>query len=137
MRPTLVTDCVLDIVNGRNPILEPCVTTFIANDTSMNALNKVHVITGPNNSGKSVYMRQVAYLVFMCQIGCFVPADSAKMGIVDRILTRMQSQDSVSVGHSTFATDVIQMRTMFECATSKSLLLIDEFGKGTLQKVYF
>lgn len=121
------------IENGRNPVQEMAVNTFIPNDTSVKTNeSRVNIITGPNNSGKSVYLRQVGHIVFMAHIGSFVPADSCTIGLTDRIMSRMQSHDSISVHQSTFATDLLQINAMTKDATERSLLLIDEFGKGTL-----
>lgn len=122
----------LVIEQGRNPIQEQCVNgTFIPNDTSMKS-GKIHLITGPNNSGKTVYLRQLGLIVYMAHVGSFVPATRAEIGITDRIMTRIQTHESVSVQKSTFAIDLLQINQMIKCATSKSLILIDEFGKGTL-----
>ncbi|KAL9652174.1 hypothetical protein ABK040_013943 [Willaertia magna] len=129
-KPELSSEPILDIKEGRNPLQELTVDTFIANDTFLNG--GIQIVTGANNSGKSCYLKQVGLIVFLAHIGSFVPASSAKIGIVDRIMTRIQSQDSISVNQSSFAIDLLQIKAMVDYASPKSLLLIDEFGKGTL-----
>eukprot|EP01080_Neovahlkampfia_damariscottae_P003540 gene3540-6275_t len=131
-RPKMTKENRLSIVNGRNPLQEMVVSTFIPNDTNVTSNSRLNIITGPNCSGKSVYLKQVALIVYLAHLGSFVPCDKALIGLTDRIFTRIHSKDSISVHQSTFAIDLIQMNTMIESSTSKSLLLIDEFGKGTL-----
>lgn len=132
VRPQLTDDNVIQIINGRHPLQEMCVSSFVANDvTSGGPFNKVSVITGLNSSGKSVYLKQVALIVFLSHIGSFVPAKSAVIGTFDRIFTRIQTEECVSVGLSAFMIDLNQMALAVRCATSRSLVIIDEFGKGT------
>ena len=105
---------------------------FIANDVRLdNGNNRIAVITGPNMAGKSTYMRQVALIVLMAQIGSFVPADKAKIGIVDRIFTRVGASDDLASGQSTFMVEMTEVANILRNATSKSLLILDEIGRGT------
>ncbi|EFC36581.1 predicted protein [Naegleria gruberi] len=130
-RPVMTNESKLNIREGKNILQELTVDTFIPNDTNISEC--IQIITGPNNSGKSCYLKQVGLIVFMAHIGSFVSASpESVIGVVDRIMTRIQSQDSISVSQSTFAIDVLQMKAMVDFASSRSLLLIDEFGKGTL-----
>lgn len=132
VRPSVVSERVININGGRHPIQEVCCSPFVPNDTLSNTNNgKMKVLTGPNASGKSVYLKQVALIVYMAHIGSFVPAESAVIGCVDRIFTRIRTMDSVSVGLSTFMIDVNQMSEALRDATERSLVVIDEFGKGT------
>ena len=134
VRPTMRADTVLLIKNGRHPLQEISVKTFIPNDTllaSTKGHSPVAIVTGPNCSGKSVYLKQVGIIVFLAHIGCFVPAEAAVVGIVDRIFTRIHSMETVSVAQSSFVIDCKQIRTIVKFSTPRSLLLVDEFGKGT------
>jgi DNA mismatch repair protein MutS len=122
------------IQNGRHPVVEqnlPIGERYIPNSTKMNEDELIHIITGPNMSGKSCYLRQVALIVLLAQIGCFVPADSAKIGIVDRIFTRVGAQDDITRGESTFLIEMQESANILNNATSKSLILLDEVGRGT------
>ncbi|PRP82029.1 mutS like protein [Planoprotostelium fungivorum] len=123
---------------GRNPVAEQCFNTFIPNDThlSRGREGNIQVVTGPNYSGKSVYLKQTALITYMAHLGrlkrdSFVPAESARVGLCDRIFTRISSRETVSLNMSTFMIDLIQIKTMMKHSTSRSLLIIDEFGKGT------
>ncbi|XP_071811397.1 mutS protein homolog 5-like isoform X1 [Apostichopus japonicus] len=130
--PTLTMEKTLEIHGGRHPLQEVCVATFVANNTISNSKEgKVKFLTGPNASGKSVYLKQVGLISFMAHIGSFVPAESATIGMLDGIYTRIHTQESISVGLSTFMIDLNQMATALKSATSSSLVIIDEFGKGT------
>ncbi|XP_078316540.1 mutS protein homolog 5-like isoform X2 [Crassostrea virginica] len=132
VKPSVVTEDVIDIKGGRHPIQEVCCSPFVPNDTLSNqSYGKMKVLTGPNASGKSVYLKQVALIVYLAHLGSFVPAESAVIGCVDRIFTRIRSLDSVSVGLSTFMIDVNQMSEALRDATARSLVVVDEFGKGT------
>ncbi|KAL8195595.1 hypothetical protein R6Q57_025998 [Mikania cordata] len=131
VRPKLTAEAVLDIRNGRHVLQEMTVDTFIPNDTMIMDQGNVHIITGPNYSGKSIYIKQVALIVFLAHIGSFVPADSAKVGLTDRIFCAMGSK-LMTAEQSTFMIDLHQVGMMLRHATSRSLCLLDEFGKGTL-----
>ncbi|XP_002967541.2 DNA mismatch repair protein MSH5 isoform X2 [Selaginella moellendorffii] len=131
-RPRLVEDDILIIKNGRHPLQELTVDTFVPNNTQIEEKGRICVVTGPNYSGKSVYIKQVALIVFLSHIGSFVPADEAVIGITDRIFTRLPCKQSTKVPQSTFMTDLHQISVMLRYATSKSLCLIDEFGSGTM-----
>ncbi|XP_076441308.1 mutS protein homolog 5-like [Babylonia areolata] len=130
--PQLSEDSLIDVKKGRHPLQELCCSPFIANDIqSGNAHGKVKVLTGPNACGKSVYLKQVAVIVYMAHIGSFVPAESAVIGQIDHIFSRVKSLESVSIGLSTFMLDINQMADALNNATEKSLVVVDEFGKGT------
>jgi DNA mismatch repair protein MSH5 len=137
VRPTIVEEKVMSIKNGRHPLQALCVDLFVPNSTTMgvnaqeNNSGVIHAITGANFSGKSCYIKQVALIVFMAHIGSFVPAESAVIGKVDRIFTRINSRESCTVPLSTFMIDLQQISFMLENCTRRSLLVIDEFGKGT------
>eukprot|EP01137_Pigoraptor_chileana_P030840 Opistho-2@17862 len=132
VRPDISTDSAVKIVGGRHPLQELSVGAFIPNNfEAQTNCNRLHVVTGPNASGKSIYIKQVALIVFMAQVGSFVPAESATINIRDRIFTRIQSRESVSVAQSTFMIDAIQVSSVLRSATPRSLVVIDEFGKGT------
>ncbi|XP_035817661.1 DNA mismatch repair protein MSH5 isoform X11 [Zea mays] len=131
VRPILTEDSILEIHNGRHALQEMTVDTFIPNDTKIRDAGRINIITGPNYSGKSIYIKQVALIVFLAHIGSFVPADSAIVGLTDRIFCAMGSK-SMTTEQSTFMIDLHQVGTMLRHATSRSLCLLDEFGKGTL-----
>nr|GEW33403.1 DNA mismatch repair protein MSH5 isoform X4 [Tanacetum cinerariifolium] len=131
VRPMLTPENVLDIRNGRHVLQEMAVDTFIPNDTKIIDHGNVHIITGPNYSGKSIYLKQVALIVFLAHIGSFVPADAAKVGLTDRIFCAMGGK-LMTAEQSTFMIDLHQVGMMLRHATSRSLCLLDEFGKGTL-----
>ena len=134
VRPSLNTDGVIDIKGGRHPVVEKMMNNdmFIANDTYLdNGNNRISIITGPNMAGKSTYMRQTAIIVLMAQIGSFVPASSAKIGIVDRIFTRVGASDDLASGQSTFMVEMNEVANILRNATSNSLLVLDEIGRGT------
>jgi DNA mismatch repair protein MutS len=122
------------IKNGRHPVVEKMIShdMFVANDTLLdNKNNRVSIITGPNMAGKSTYMRQSALIVLMAQIGSFVPADSASIGIVDRIFTRVGASDDLASGQSTFMVEMTEVANILRNATKNSLLILDEIGRGT------
>lgn len=134
VRPTVNTKGVIDIKNGRHPVVEKMINNdmFIANDTYLdNGSKRVSVITGPNMAGKSTYMRQTALIVLMAQIGSFVPAEKAKIGVVDRIFTRVGASDDLTSGQSTFMVEMTEVANILRNATAKSLLILDEIGRGT------
>ena len=134
VRPKLNEKGVIDIKDGRHPVVEQMIEhdMFIANDTFLdNQKHCVSVITGPNMAGKSTYMRQAALIVLMAQIGSFVPARSANIGIVDRIFTRVGASDDLASGQSTFMVEMNEVANILRNATSKSLLVLDEIGRGT------
>ena len=134
VRPTVNTKGVIDIKNGRHPVVEKMINNdmFIANDTYLdNGSKRVAVITGPNMAGKSTYMRQTALIVLMAQIGSFVPAEKAKIGVVDRIFTRVGASDDLASGQSTFMVEMTEVANILRNATAKSLLILDEIGRGT------
>lgn len=134
VRPTVNTRGVIDIKNGRHPVVENMIPNdmFIPNDTYLdNSAKRISVITGPNMAGKSTFMRQVALIVLMAQIGSFVPADKAKIGVVDRIFTRVGASDDLASGQSTFMVEMTEVANILRNATAKSLLILDEIGRGT------
>ena len=134
VRPRINESGVLDIKNGRHPVVEQMIENdmFIANDTYLdNHKKRISVITGPNMAGKSTYMRQTALIVLMAQIGSFVPAEKANIGIVDRIFTRVGASDDLASGQSTFMVEMTEVANILRNATSKSLLILDEIGRGT------
>ena len=124
----------IDIKEGRHPVIEKMLGTgeFISNDTYMDKQeNRLSIITGPNMAGKSTYMRQVALITLMAQIGCFVPALEAKIGVVDKIFTRVGASDDLSMGQSTFMVEMMEVATILREATQNSLVILDEIGRGT------
>ena len=134
VRPEVNDSEELHIVNGRHPVVEKMLGNgeFVQNDTNLNTTeNRVAIITGPNMAGKSTYMRQVAIITLMAQIGSFVPADSAKIGVVDKIFTRVGASDDLSMGQSTFMVEMAEVANILKNATSKSLVILDEIGRGT------
>ena len=134
VRPKINNTGVIDIKNGRHPVVEQMIENdmFIANDTYLDSQKKrISIITGPNMAGKSTYMRQTALIVLMAQIGSFVPAEKANIGIVDRIFTRVGASDDLASGQSTFMVEMTEVANILRNATSKSLLILDEIGRGT------
>ena len=134
VRPTLNKRGIIDIKDGRHPVVEKMITNdmFIANDTFLdNGKNRISIITGPNMAGKSTYMRQTALIVLMAQIGSFVPAKSARIGLVDRIFTRVGASDDLASGQSTFMVEMSEVANILRNATRHSLLILDEIGRGT------
>ncbi|WP_373214982.1 DNA mismatch repair protein MutS [Ruminococcus sp. 5_1_39BFAA] len=134
VRPKVNESGVIDIKNGRHPVVERMIENdmFIANDTYLDSGKKrVSIITGPNMAGKSTYMRQTALIVLMAQIGSFVPAEKASIGIVDRIFTRVGASDDLASGQSTFMVEMTEVANILRNATAKSLLILDEIGRGT------
>ena len=134
VRPTVDNSGEIDIKDGRHPVIEKMIDsgTFVANDTYLNKdQDRLSIITGPNMAGKSTYMRQVALITLMAQIGSFVPATSAKIGIVDKIFTRVGASDDLSMGQSTFMVEMMEVATILKDATANSLIILDEIGRGT------
>ena len=134
VRPKMNGRGVIDIKGGRHPVVEKMISNdmFIPNDTYLdNGASRISIITGPNMAGKSTYMRQAALIVLMAQIGSFVPAEKAKIGIVDRIFTRVGASDDLASGQSTFMVEMTEVATILRNATANSLLILDEIGRGT------
>ena len=133
-RPEISLGSEITITEGRHPVVEKMLkdSLFVPNDTRMDAgENLISIITGPNMAGKSTYMRQVALIVLMAQMGSFVPARSARIGLVDRVFTRIGASDDLASGQSTFMVEMAEMASILKYATSKSLLILDEIGRGT------
>ena len=133
-RPEITLDGDISITDGRHPVVEVMLkdTLFVPNDTRLGGRdNQVSIITGPNMAGKSTYMRQVALIVLMAQIGSFVPARSAKICLVDRVFTRIGASDDLASGQSTFMVEMAEVASILRHATSRSLLILDEIGRGT------
>ena len=133
-RPSVDESGVIEIHQGRHPVVEAMRpdALFVPNDTYMGRTqDRVSIITGPNMAGKSTYMRQVALMVLMAQIGSFVPAKAARLGIVDRVFTRIGASDDLSAGQSTFMVEMTEVSDILHAATDKSLLILDEIGRGT------
>ena len=134
VKPEITEDGIIDIKNGRHAVVEKALKNeqFIPNDSYLsNTDDRFLIITGPNMAGKSTYMRQVALITYMAQLGCFVPADSAKISIVDRIFTRIGASDDLAMGQSTFMVEMQELSNILENATKNSLLILDEIGRGT------
>ena len=134
VKPAINEKGIIDIKNGRHPVVEKMIRNdmFVANNTYLdNAKNRISIITGPNMAGKSTYMRQTALIVLMSQIGSFVPAQEANIGIVDRIFTRVGASDDLASGQSTFMVEMTEVANILRNATPKSLLILDEIGRGT------
>ncbi len=134
IRPTLTEDDLLVINAGRHPVVEQLLDggiRYVPNDTHFDTMSRVHIITGPNMSGKSTYIRQVAIITLMAQIGSFVPADEATIGLVDRIFARIGAQDEIHAGQSTFMVEMVETARLLSGSTNRSLLILDEVGRGT------
>jgi DNA mismatch repair protein MutS len=133
-RPKLSDTDVLMIRAGRHPVVEKSLEKdgrYVPNDTHFDTMSRVHIITGPNMAGKSTYIRQVAIITLMAQIGSFVPADEAQIGLVDRIFARIGAQDEIHAGQSTFMVEMIETARLLNGSTKRSLLILDEVGRGT------
>ncbi len=132
-RPQLTNDDVLYVRDGRHPVVEKLLQgeRYVPNDTLFDTDQRIHIITGPNMSGKSTAIRQVALITLMAQIGSYVPASEAVIGIVDRIFTRIGAQDEIHSGQSTFMVEMTETAALLSSATSRSLLILDEIGRGT------
>ncbi|MBY0346131.1 MAG: DNA mismatch repair protein MutS, partial [Neisseriaceae bacterium] len=131
VRPTFVKGVRLSLVGGRHPVVEHTINPFIANDTELSAHQKMLLITGPNMGGKSTYMRQTALITLMAYVGCFVPAESACLGEIDQIFTRIGAHDDLAGGRSTFMVEMSETAYILNQATAQSLVLMDEVGRGT------
>jgi DNA mismatch repair protein MutS len=134
VRPTLTDDDLLIIKDGRHPVVEKLLDSsirYVPNDTHFDSASRLHLITGPNMAGKSTYIRQVAIITLMAQIGSFVPADEATIGCVDRIFARIGAQDEIHAGQSTFMVEMIETARLLSGSTRRSLLILDEVGRGT------
>jgi len=132
--PKIDDSGIIDIKDGRHPVVEKMIDSgsFVQNDTYLNKNdNRVAIITGPNMAGKSTYMRQVALICLMAQIGSFVPAESARLGVVDKIFTRVGASDDLSMGQSTFMVEMAEVANILKDATENSLVILDEIGRGT------
>ena len=130
--PLINDEGVIDIKNGRHPVIEVIGSDdFVSNDTILTNENHIDIITGPNMAGKSTYMRQVAIITLMAHMGCFIPADSANITLVDRIYTRVGASDDLTRGQSTFLVEMSEMANIIDNATNKSLVILDEIGRGT------
>src|SRR5205807_8554233 len=132
-RPLVDEGDVLEIVDGRHPVVEQSLPPgqFVANATALGSDARIMLLTGPNMAGKSTYLRQVALIVLMAQMGSFVPARAAHLGIVDRIFTRIGAHDDITAGRSTFMVEMIEAATIVRLATVRSLVVLDEGGRGT------
>ncbi|MBN1453425.1 MAG: DNA mismatch repair protein MutS [Anaerolineales bacterium] len=132
-RPEVREEALLDIREGRHPVVEQSLRSerYVPNDVTFEKGEIVRIITGPNMSGKSTYLRQVALIVLMAQMGSFVPAEKANIGLVDRIFTRIGAQDEIHAGQSTFMVEMIEAANILHHATNRSLLILDEIGRGT------
>ena len=133
-RPNINKEGVLDIKEGRHPVIEKMLSSgeFVSNDTYLDTdQNRLAIITGPNMAGKSTYMRQVALITLMAQVGSFVPATSATIGVVDKIFTRVGASDDLSMGQSTFMVEMMEVASILKEATKNSLVILDEIGRGT------
>jgi DNA mismatch repair protein MutS len=133
VRPKVVNDGDLFIHEGRHPVVEKTLIgkRFVPNDVLFEKDELIRIITGPNMSGKSTFIRQVALIILLAQIGSFVPADSAQLGLVDRIFTRIGAQDEIHAGQSTFMVEMLETANILHHATSRSLIVLDEIGRGT------
>ena len=134
VKPVVDNDGVIDIKDGRHPVIEKMSQAgeFVPNDTYLDkSSNRLAIITGPNMAGKSTYMRQVALITLMAQIGSYVPASEARIGVVDKIFTRVGASDDLSMGQSTFMVEMMEVATILKEATANSLVILDEIGRGT------
>lgn len=131
VRPTMVDEAVMEIENGKHPILALNYNDFTSNDCDLDSDHRIALLTGPNMAGKSTYLRQNALIIIMAQIGCYVPATSAKIGVVDRLFSRIGASDDIVRGRSTFMVEMIETATILNQATEKSFVILDEVGRGT------
>ncbi len=131
IKPIIVNKNILKIKNGRHLVVEELTKDFVPNDTDFNEKSLVHILTGPNMSGKSTYIRQVALITLLAQVGCFVPADEMEFSIVDRIFTRVGASDNLAKGQSTFMLEMVETANILNNASEQSLVVLDEVGRGT------
>ncbi len=134
VRPEIYEDGRLAVTGGRHPVIEAVLPpgSFVANDVTIDATDgRIHILTGPNMSGKSTYLRQLGLIVILAQIGSFVPADKAEIGLVDRVFTRVGALDNLARGQSTFLVEMVETANILHNATARSLILLDEVGRGT------
>jgi len=133
VRPELTDADEIEIAAGRHPVVERTLseTRFVPNDLKLDADTRILIVTGPNMAGKTVYLRQSALIVLMAQIGSFVPAERARIGLVDRIFTRIGAQDDIAAGQSTFMVEMVETANILHHASARSLIVLDEIGRGT------
>ena len=131
VRPRITQDLTMKIEGGRHPVIEAVEQRFVPNDLCFDDKQQVILLTGPNMAGKSTYLRQVALIVIMAQMGSFIPADYGEIGLVDRIFTRIGASDDLSTGQSTFMVEMIETAELLLNATKRSLIILDELGRGT------
>jgi DNA mismatch repair protein MutS len=131
VKPVISNENILRIKDGRHPVIEKLVENFTPNNVSIDSNQYINIITGPNMSGKSTYIRQVAIICLMAQIGCFVPAEEINLNLLDRIFTRVGASDNLSKGESTFMVEMSETANILNNATEKSLVILDEIGRGT------
>jgi DNA mismatch repair protein MutS len=133
IRPEVVSEDILEIQEGRHPVVEESLpgVRFVSNDLNFKEGERIHILTGPNMSGKSTFLRQAALIVLMAQVGSYVPATSARIGLVDRIFTRIGAQDEIAAGQSTFMVEMVETANILHHCTNRSLLILDEIGRGT------
>ncbi|HPT83701.1 MAG TPA: DNA mismatch repair protein MutS, partial [Limnochordia bacterium] len=131
VRPRMTDGVNMDIRGGRHPVIEAASGRFVPNDVCFDEKQQVILLTGPNMAGKSTYLRQVALIVIMAQMGSFIPADYGEIGLVDRIFTRIGASDDLSTGQSTFMVEMIETAELLLNATRRSLIILDELGRGT------
>lgn len=130
-KPEMCKENVIEIQAGRHPVVETLTSHFIPNDCTFNANTSFQLLTGPNMAGKSTYLRQNALIIYLAHIGCFVPAKSAKIGLRDRIFTRVGAGDNLASGESTFMMEMLEATTILHNATERSFIILDELGRGT------
>jgi len=131
-RPTVSGERVLQVIDGKHPVLEQQLASeFVSNDVKIDAGDSLLLITGPNMAGKSTYIRQVALITLLAQIGSYVPAKSATVGVVDRIFARIGASDELHSGQSTFMVEMTETANLLNNATEQSLVILDEIGRGT------
>lgn len=131
VRPVLVDDDVLEVSDGRHPVVDATTGTFVPNDLCLDGGTRLIILTGPNMSGKSTYLRQAAMVALMAQIGSFVPAGACRLGLCDRIFTRIGAKDEIALGQSTFMVEMVESANILNNATERSLVILDEVGRGT------